>query len=633
MSTPAQDNAEGSARSGALRHFGRFQLLRLLGKSDRSMAWQVADPRSGQELMLVLPRVQPGAGAALERWQQGVRQAARLMHPQLVPVIESGVQDGWPFVAHDLADCSTLADRLDRQGLPGPEAAAIALQLLQGLAFAHEGGVVHHDLQPFLVLVSDNGQVRLSGLAVAAELADQDEAVRRQAATEGGAMRARRSAAERDVLAAGLLVHRLLAGPAALDEPDLGRVIARMPPLGREFVRLPWSTAHPIAEPLRAIVNRATDRQERQRYRNARTFQRALDGWLRADGQQGIGPLALLIDRIRAAGVLPASPGGAGRAARLALMDRQRTSELADVVLQDMALAFELLRIVNSAQVRGALGSAPVLTVRRSIAMLGLEGVRHAALALRPWPGPLNERAAAELARCIETARRAGRLALALRPPGYDAELVFLITLLQNLGRLVVQYHFPDDAQQIRRLMQPSPPAAADEAEEPGMSEEQASFAVLGADIEAIGAAVARHWGLDDSVITMARRLPLSTPVRSIDDDDSLLRALASCANETIDVLALPAPRQQPALQKVVQRYSRTLGIELRELLAAMAASARTGGSADRVATATQAMPLDAAERPPVAAEVAADEEAAAAESALREAAAQRLEQTDQPIA
>jgi hypothetical protein len=44
-------------------------------------------------------------------------------------------------------------------------------------------------------------------------------------------------------------------------------------------------------------------------------------------------------------------------------------------------------------------------------------------------------------------------------------------------------------------------------------------------------------------------------------------------------------------------------------------------------------MPLDAAERPPVAAEVAADEEAAAAESALREAAAQRLEQTDQPIA
>jgi eukaryotic-like serine/threonine-protein kinase len=598
MSSFAQDNAENPARSGALRHFGRFQLLRLLGKSDRSMAWQVADPRSDQELMLVLPRVQPGAGEPLERWQQGVRQAARLAHPQLAPVVESGVQDSWPYVAHDLAECSTLADRLDRSGLPGAEAAALAIQLLQGLAFAHEGGVVHHDLQPFLLLVGEDGQLRLTGLAVAAELADQDETVRRQAATETGAMRARRSAAERDVLAAGLIVHRLLAGTPALDEADVGRTIARLPPLGREFVRLPWSTAHPIAEPLRAIVNRATDRQERQRYRNARTFERALDGWLTTEGQQGMGPLALLVDRIRAAGVLPASPGGASRAARLALMDRQRTSELADVVLQDMALAFELLRTVNSAQVRGTLGSAPVLTVRRSIAMLGLEGVRRAALALRPWPGPLNETAAGDLARQIEIARRAGRLALALRPPGYDAELVFLITLMQNLGRLVVQYHFPDDAQQIRRLMQPSPASSEDGGEEPGMSEEQASFAVLGADIEAIGAAVARYWGLDDSVMTMARRLPLSTPVRSLDDDDSLLRALASCANEALDALALPAARQAAALHKVVQRYGRALGLDLRELLAALSASARSGGSAERIATATQAMPLDGPDRP-----------------------------------
>ena len=70
-------------------------------------------------------------------------------------------------------------------------------------------------------------------------------------------------------------------------------------------------------------------------------------------------------------------------------MDRQRTNELAEVVLQDLALAFELLRWVNSAQVRGAqvAGSGPVLTVRRAIAMLGLDGVRRAALGLRALAG------------------------------------------------------------------------------------------------------------------------------------------------------------------------------------------------------------------------------------------------------
>ena len=48
--------AHASAAGPAVRLFGRMQLLRLLGKSERSMAWLVADPRTGQDLMLVLPR-------------------------------------------------------------------------------------------------------------------------------------------------------------------------------------------------------------------------------------------------------------------------------------------------------------------------------------------------------------------------------------------------------------------------------------------------------------------------------------------------------------------------------------------------------------------------------------------------
>ena len=577
--TASSPDPSVSARASAVRWFGRLQLIRLLGKSERTMAWLVVDPRSGQELLLVLPREQPADATALQYWQQAVRQASRLNHPQLAAVVEHGVQDGWPFVAYDPRGCATLAKRNSAKGLPGAEAAGLAAQALQGLAFAHEAGVAHHDVQPYLLLVSDSGQVRVAGLAVASELAQRGANVGTPAAEPASdtlTLSGHRLAAERDVLALGVLLHGVLAGSGALENADVGRVIQRLPPysgtFGRDIVRLPWSTAHPIAEPLRAIANRATDRQERMRYRNARTLLRALEGWLQTDAATDGGPLALLADKLRAAGVLPSLPGAAARAARLAMMERERTNELAEVVLEDLALSFELLRLVNTAQVRGAqvAGSGPVLTVRRAIAMLGLDGVRRAALALRDWPGPLHEAGARQLQTLVDRCKRAGRVAMALRPPGYDGEVVYLITLLQNLGRLVVHYHFADEAQQIRRLMQAAPSARAGEPDEPGMNEEAAAYAVLGTDIEAIGAAVARHWGLDDSVLAMVRRLPLATPVRSVEADDELLRSVASCANEAVDALAEPAPRVAAALQRVVQRYGRVLNITQRDVQGAL---------------------------------------------------------------
>jgi non-specific serine/threonine protein kinase len=215
-----------------------------------------------------------------------------------------------------------------------------------------------------------------------------------------------------------------------------------------------------------------------------------------------------------------------------------------------------------------------VLTVRRAIAMVGLDGVRRAALALRAWPGPLDPAAAGELERAIGRAKRAGRLALALRPAGYDAEVVYLVTLLQSVGRLVVQYHFADEASQIRRLMQPAPAERDGEPEEPGMSEEGAAFAVIGADVEAIGAAVARHWGLDDGVLHMIRRIAANAPVHAGASDDEMLRIVGSAANETIDALALAPAQVAQALQRVVQRYGRVLEFTMKELQAALQESA-----------------------------------------------------------
>lgn len=564
----------GAPVAAGVRAFGRYALMQLIGKSERSMLWLARDPGGARDLMLAMPRTQPADQAALHEWLAHALRCARLAHPHLAAVVEIDSHEHWPFLAFDRSAGITLAEWLAAHPVPVPiDVARWMGQTLEALAFAHDAGLAHNDLQPHLLAISEQGQIRLLGLGVA-ELPGACNTYgaplppAHGSLDESARLRHQREAAQRDVLAAGVLLHNLLAGTPALDEPDIGRTIARLPPVGRELLRLPRLIPHPVPEPLRAIVNRAVSNQARQRYHSARTLLRALEGWRDAHERQGGGTEAMLLDRLHSVGHLPALPGVAERAARLALMERGRTTEMAEIVLQDIALSFELLRSVNTAHVHGAqvAGIGPVLTVRRAILMLGLAGVREATLALRPWPGPLDGHAADALRRLIDRVRLAGHVAQVIRPPGFDREVVFLVTLLQNLGRLLVQYHFADEADQIRQLMRPVASERPDQPEHPGLSEETAACAVLGADIESLGAAVARSWGLTDEVLHLIRRLPPTTPVRQADRDDDVIRATASCANEAVDVLELPALRQPAALEHVAHRYARALGVAAKDL-------------------------------------------------------------------
>jgi len=595
MTAPAS-SAPRPVAAGGTRRLGRFELRQLLGKSNATMVWLAFDTRLDQELMLTLPRAQPATPAALERWLDEARAAARLDHPNLAHVVEVGVQEHWPFVAVDRALGVTLTEWLAAHPHPAPlEAVGWLCQALQGIAFAHEAGTAHGDLQLHHLVLSEGGHARVMGLAAAGAIhAAGDDPARandRGVALNPDRLHAQREAAVREVLASGLLLQRLLTGQPALEEPDTALAIARMAPLGRELVRLSWTTPHPIPEALRAIANRTTASQPRQRYLSARTLLQALDGWRAAEAQDTGGPLALLLDRMRTIGHLPAMPGVGGRVARLTAMESQRTDEMAEQIMQDMALSFELLRQVNSAQVQGTqiAGSGPVLTIRRAVALVGLSGIRQAASALRLWPGPLSPAGAEAMQRTIDRARLAGHTAQVLCPAGYDPEVVYLVAALQNLGRLLVQYHLSDEAEQIWQLMRPAPPPADAEPgtpEQPGMTEAGASYAVLGVDIESLGAAVARHWGLGEDVQHMIRRLPLDRAVRTPDGDADVLRTAAAAANEAVDAVSmLPPTRMAHGLGVVAQRYARALEIGARDLHEALQAARVALRTGKRVAT------------------------------------------------
>jgi eukaryotic-like serine/threonine-protein kinase len=593
MPVRAANAAPASAVANATppRMFGRFQLQKLLGKSVASMAWLAFDPRADQEVMLTVPRNQPRDAVAAQAWLAEARLAARLKHPCLAAALEVGIEAQWPYVAVDRALGITLGEKLtalaSAMALP-EESVKWVCQVLEGLAYAHEAGHAQRDLQLHSILISEQGHVRVAGLGVAqsthtpaesgspaftaaaafASFAGADSASAPPSNSLAQGLKTQRDAAVRDVLSVGVLLQRLLSGQAVLDEPDTLKVMARVAPEGREIVRLPWATPHLISEGLRAIANRCLAHQPRQRYLSARTLLQALNGWLTTQSQDAGGPLALLLDRLHTVGHLPAKPGVSERVTQLSRREGQHTYEIAEEILQDMALSFELLRLVNSAQVQGTQvpGNGPVLTIRRCIALMGLDGVRHAATALRAWPGPLSETGAVALKRCMDQARWAGHVAQALRPAGYDAEVVYLVAVLQNLGRLLVQYHFGDEAEQIRQLTLSvrAPNAAPGEPELRGLSEDVAAMSVLGVTIEEMGAAVARHWGLGDEVLHMVRPLSKVAPVRGADNDNDLLRATASAANEAVDAAQLLKPQQlNHALSAIAQRYAKVLNANL----------------------------------------------------------------------
>jgi eukaryotic-like serine/threonine-protein kinase len=567
------------------RAFGRYKLHKLLAKSVASMVWLAFDPATGREVMLTMPRVQPERGVVQEHWLRNARQAARLDHPHIAAVSEVGIQDHWPFIAVERTHGVTLNEW--RAAHPPPAVADVATwvcDLLRGLAFAHEAGVAHQDPQLHTVLINERGVACLMAFSAAGDSAqalqeaDSLPANDRGMAMDPNRLRARRALANRDLLACGLVLHQLLGGQPALDQPDIALAINRMAPLGRELVRLPWSTPVPVPEALRVIVNRCTSAQDRLRYSNARSLLDALTGWIESQADEEGGPVAFLLDRLHTVGHLPALPGLSARVSLVTSMEGQRTDQIAEHALTDTALTFELLRTLNTAQVQGTqvAGNGPVLTLRRIISLIGVNGVHAAANRLRQWPGPLEGHAAQTLRVLMERVHLAGHLAQALRPAGYDGQVTYLIAVLQNLGRLMVHYHFATEAEQIAQLMLPHPADShsSSTSELPGMTEEAAAYAVLGVTMETLATAVARAWGLDDQVQHMVRRVPADAAVRKPDTDADVLRLAASAANEVVDAINTLAPHKiDPMLTRVAQRYARALGLNSRYLQKALQAA------------------------------------------------------------
>ncbi|MDX1740107.1 MAG: serine/threonine-protein kinase, partial [Rhodothermales bacterium] len=113
------------------------------------------------------------------RFQSEARLLAKVSHPNVVAVYSYGEDDGVPYMTTEFVEGQTLNELLERGPLPPELAAAVMLRIARGLSASHGEGVLHRDLKPDNVLVSEKGQVKLTdfGLAVSEEARPEETSI------------------------------------------------------------------------------------------------------------------------------------------------------------------------------------------------------------------------------------------------------------------------------------------------------------------------------------------------------------------------------------------------------------------------------------------------------------------------
>src|SRR5436309_1701560 len=107
----------------------------------------------------------------VERFKREARSVAQLQHPNIVTVIDRGEEDGRQYIVFEFIDGENLKELVVRKGrLAVRDALEIALEVAQGLAFAHEHGLVHRDVKPQNVLLNGDGRAKVTDFGIARSL-------------------------------------------------------------------------------------------------------------------------------------------------------------------------------------------------------------------------------------------------------------------------------------------------------------------------------------------------------------------------------------------------------------------------------------------------------------------------------
>ncbi len=532
---------------------GRFELRSELGRGFHGRVFLAWDPHLERKVAIKLLLGSRRDPASRTQFLNEARAVARLAHPNVIPLYEVGLHGTNPFLVFEYVEGMPLKQEIQRRGpLPEEEAIPLFMQVLDGMARAHELEVVHLDLSPNNLLFDIQGRVRVMDFGLARLVsrlpgADDDERMQgtpRYMSPEhfaGGALDQRT-----DVYALGLVFFEILAGQPAASAEGLSGV--RNMILKGNF---DWSRLQTlgVSGPVTQVLRDALARNPSTRFANAGEFRRALLEAVATQTQPDSHDLAVqfLLRRLQRRPEFPAFSNSILEINRLTSEDSAAgLNDLADVVQRDFSLANRLMKISNSAFFDR--GSGGVSTISQAISLVGTRLVRMLCNGLLVFDRLQND--TTELQDGLVSSFVAGLMArnLGLRLQRSLAEEAFICGLFNRLGRNLVIYYLPEEFSDIEHLCAN------------GINPVQAQKKVLGSTWAAVGAAIAANWKFPPIIVASMGPI-LAEPEADTLESGMTMRLWAHLANELCEVanVACDAPLEE--LDLLALRYRNAVAL------------------------------------------------------------------------
>ena len=254
---------------------------RELGGGGMSTVYLAEDIKHGRRVAVKLMREDLAPGFGGDRFAREIELTARLTHPNILPLLDSGEQNGGAFYVMPFIEGESLRDLLKRERqLPLAHALQIAREVADALAYAHQRGVVHRDIKPENILLSaghavvaDFGIARATRAAVDGNVTQVGIAIGTPTYMSPEQSLGEAIDGRTDIYSLGCVLFEMLAGDVPFRESTAVAVLARK--IGGPMPDLTLSRAVP--KQLDALVRRALEREADDRFQTAEELLEALE--------------------------------------------------------------------------------------------------------------------------------------------------------------------------------------------------------------------------------------------------------------------------------------------------------------------------------------------------------------------
>lgn len=158
---------------------GRYEIRERLGEGGMAVVYIAHDTRLERDVAVKVIRTEKltleTIGKALKRFEREAKALAKLTHPNIVPITDYGEHDGKPYLVMPYLPGGTLKQRLKGKPMPWEDSVRLLIPIARALHYAHQQGIIHRDVKPSNILITQSGEPMLTDFGIAKFLLDTEE--------------------------------------------------------------------------------------------------------------------------------------------------------------------------------------------------------------------------------------------------------------------------------------------------------------------------------------------------------------------------------------------------------------------------------------------------------------------------